>query len=150
MVATTAQLQNREHSWTHTGIPLPRARDPSTSSGDCVTYTYDGEGNIQTRTDAQGDTSYTYNRVNRLSSTTTPDASIMNYAYSPDGKMTKLEQKLPGNITDVVDYTHDKANLPQTVTDAVGTINITSDKRSRESTVTFPTTGASKVVLTRT
>ncbi len=66
---------------------------------DHYTYTYDGNGNLSTKTDkATTDvTTYNYDELNRLVSITFPDTSTATYAYDALGR--RIEKNVAGTVT---------------------------------------------------
>ncbi len=62
-----------------------------TQVGD-ATYTYDLNGNMTSRTDASGTTTYEYNYDNRLIRVTTPMSGTWEYAYDPLGNRIGVSQ----------------------------------------------------------
>jgi RHS repeat-associated protein len=55
-------------------------------SFDDVTYHYDNEGNMISKTDQAGTTTFTYDSENRLIQLLTPDSQLVSYYYDPFGK----------------------------------------------------------------
>ena len=117
------------------------ATDCQPASGDCITYTYDALGNLTERTDQQGTTEMGYDPMNRRTSQNTPDGVQVAYSYDRNSRMTRLEQRLPGQATDTVTYDYDQAGQVSAVTDASGSIGIQHDSNQRLTLTTFPTTG---------
>jgi RHS repeat-associated protein len=58
----------------------------TTSTSDGVTYTYDADGNLISKTDASGTTTYTYDSLDRLTSVTSPTDSWI-YEYDALGNL---------------------------------------------------------------
>jgi RHS repeat-associated protein len=67
-----------------------------------VTYTYDLNGNLETKTDASGTTTYTYDYDNRLIRVAAP-SGISSYIYDPDGNRVEVT-----NNADTTRYLVDK------------------------------------------
>ena len=67
---------------------LQRPRQDLGNSGQQVTYAYDGNGNLLTRTDAGNRvTSYSYDALNRVKTLTAPDNGIVTYNYDTEGQL---------------------------------------------------------------
>lgn len=60
--------------------------------GQQITYTYDNNGNVKTRSDAAGHiTSYEYDAQDRLVRRTAPDGGIMSYVYNFEGRLDYVQ-----------------------------------------------------------
>jgi RHS repeat-associated protein len=70
-----------------------------------VSYVYDGNGNITSRTDGSGTTSYTYDRANRLLTKSIPGGATITLTYDKLGNL--LTHTAHG---DTLTYTYDAAN----------------------------------------
>jgi RHS repeat-associated protein len=110
------------------------------NAGQQVSYTYDGNGNVLTRTDASNRiTRYAYDALNRLTTLTAPDGGITRYAYDaegnlatvtdPRGLITRYEYNGFGEVTKrtspdtgVTNYTYDVAGRLSTETRANGSV----------------------------
>ncbi len=57
-----------------------------------VQFTYDHNGNVTTRTDASGTTTYAYDYSDRLKSAKLPDGTLVEYLYDPFGR--RIEKKV--------------------------------------------------------
>jgi YD repeat-containing protein len=55
------------------------------SSGNCITYIYDADGNVTARTDNTGTTTYTYDALNRLIDVGNPGGADACSGSSPAG-----------------------------------------------------------------
>jgi len=76
-------------------------------------YTYDPSGNLETRTDPNGNTMrYEYDPTNRLANIIYPDGSAVTYSYGSNGRRTQMVDSLGtttyrydpfGRLTDVMD-----------------------------------------------
>jgi RHS repeat-associated protein len=62
-----------------------------------VSYAYDANGNVTSKTDATGTTTYEYDTENRLIRLTTPDSQLITYKY--DGLGRRVEKDVNGSIT---------------------------------------------------
>jgi YD repeat-containing protein len=60
----------------------------STSAGTCIKYTYDGAGNLKTRIDVTGTSTFTYDFENRVTAKNTP-AGNSSVTYDATGNVTK-------------------------------------------------------------
>ncbi len=85
-----------------------------TSSSTCTTYSYDGAGNLKTRVDNTGTTTFAYDTLNRLTNKALPDTTTactgsvplgMTFAYDGVGNMTAYCDA--GGLTA---YGYDQAN----------------------------------------
>ena len=76
-----------------------------------ITYTYDADGNLTQRNDSAGNTTYTYDGLDRLTEVAYPDGTWTKYGYDAAGNMTTL-QDAGGTVT----YKYDKANQLTSVT----------------------------------
>ena len=111
------------------------------SSGDEELYTYDGNGNMLTKTDADGYvTEYSYNSLDLVSHINYNDAKEVSYQYNKVGELVKMDDWL-GTTTFEVDLlgqlkkvTDHKGNVVEYAYDAVG--NQTSVTYPDETTVT--------------
>jgi RHS repeat-associated protein len=70
-----------------------------------IGYSYDNDGNLLSRTDSSGTTSYVYDGLNRLTSETPPDGQTDTYTYDPASNLTELT-----DWGGAVSYEYDKAN----------------------------------------
>ncbi|HMC68650.1 MAG TPA: hypothetical protein VKJ07_05800, partial [Mycobacteriales bacterium] len=60
--------------------------------GATVGYGYDDNGNVLTRTDASGTTTYNYNRLNQLASEVKPGGATISYIYKPNGDLASITE----------------------------------------------------------
>ena len=104
------------------------------NAGQQISYSYDGNGNLKTRTDAASRvTRYDYDVRNRLVKTTAADGGVTAYAYDTEGRL--------GSVTDprglVTSYTYDGLGnvLSQTSPDT-GQTTYTYDSAGRMSRMT--------------
>nr|NJM04297.1 choice-of-anchor D domain-containing protein [Desulfobacula sp.] len=102
------------YTYTPTGKP-GTVRFPD---GSVRTLTYDGRDNLTRVQDGSGTATYTYDALNRLTSSTDANGFTVSYAYDEAGNLKTLTY--PGNKT--VTYTHDALNRLATVTDWQGRI----------------------------
>lgn len=80
-----------------------------------VSYVYDGNGNITSRTDATGTTSYVYDALNRQTRKTLPGGATITYVYDAAGNMTSYTDG-GGTVT----YTYNNLNLVDSLTEPGG------------------------------
>jgi RHS repeat-associated protein len=85
------------------------------SSGNCITYTYDADGNVTSRTDNTGTTTYTYDSLNRLIDVGNPGGADACSGSSPAG----------------ITYTYDGASNLTSSCDALGTTDYSYDAGNR-------------------
>ena len=82
-----------------------------------VSYTYTQNGQRATMVDATGTTSYTYDNLGRLTSTTNGAGNTVSYTYDPAGNVTAMTY---AGLT--VSYTYDAANQMTSVSDGLGDV----------------------------
>jgi RHS repeat-associated protein len=85
------------------------------SSGNCITYTYDADGNVTARTDNTGTTTYTYDALNRLIDVGNPGGADACSGSSPAG----------------ITYAYDGASNLTASCDALGTTDYYYDAGNR-------------------
>jgi RHS repeat-associated protein len=85
------------------------------STGNCITYVYDTDGNLTSRTDNTGTTTFSYDALNRLIDKGTPGGSDACSGSSPAG----------------ITYTYDGASNLSTSCDALGTTHYYYDAGNR-------------------
>lgn len=62
------------------------------NNGQSVTYTYDNNGNLKTRTDAAGhSTSYLYDQQDHVTQTTAADGGVTGFGYDPQGVLVWVQ-----------------------------------------------------------
>ncbi|PJE99503.1 Wall-associated protein [Streptomyces carminius] len=99
----------------HTYDKRDRITRTDTSAYDVVTYTYDADGNLTTRTDATGTTTWRYDALGRETVRILPDGSATVLAYTADGSVDTYTDP-----TGTVDYTWDPAGRLTELTDPAG------------------------------
>jgi RHS repeat-associated protein len=73
------------------------------NNGQQVTYGYDSNGNLKTRTDAAGRmTTSTYDEQNRLKTVTLPDGGLTTYSYDAEGRLQSVKD--PRNLVTTYSY----------------------------------------------
>jgi len=109
----TISRVDRNSKTTSTSYTPNRLPDTITfDNNNFIKFDYDNRNNIVKMTDPLGDSLYTYNEVNRLTSKTDPNGFIVSYGHDLNGRLTTLTY--PGNK--VVTYGYDKANRLETIT----------------------------------
>ena len=58
------------------------------SAGSCITYTFDNEGNLTSRVDRNGTTSFGYDWLNRQTSQTQPSGLVISATFDGAGNLT--------------------------------------------------------------
>lgn len=87
-----------EHTWTSDS--LGRLLQDRGSNGQVVSYTYDGSGNVATRTEPGNRTwSYAYNPHGQVESITDPLGQVARYGYDDAGNLAHVVDA-KGNVTD--------------------------------------------------
>ncbi|MFZ2631084.1 MAG: RHS repeat-associated core domain-containing protein [Desulfosalsimonadaceae bacterium] len=97
---------------TFTYTPTGKTNTITYQGGATVAYTYDQFDNLTKMQDAIGATTYTYDKLNRFSSSTDPRAFAISYTRDANGNITGITY--PGSKT--VAYTYDQLNHMKTVT----------------------------------
>jgi RHS repeat-associated protein len=87
----------------------------STSAGTCIKYTYDGAGNLKTRIDVSGTSTFTYDFENRVTAKNTP-AGNSSVTYDAAGNVTKYT-----DASGSVSYAYDANNNVVDVVEPGGT-----------------------------
>jgi RHS repeat-associated protein len=73
-------------------------------------YTYDKNGNLAGKVTSDGKTTYTWDFENRLTKVTTPDGTVVTFAYDPLGR--RIEKQGTGNgDTTTIHYFYDDENI---------------------------------------
>jgi RHS repeat-associated protein len=85
---STTYSYNAAGNRTGTGYNYNAADQMLTSPG--ATYTYDADGNRTSRTDASGQTAYTWDPLNELTSITYPDGTASSYKYDALGRRVQV------------------------------------------------------------
>ena len=99
-----------------------------------LTYTYDGNGNVKTRTDAASRvTRYAYDAQDRLVTVTAPDGGVTTYIYDVEGRLDTVQDPRGLRTT----YTYDALGdvLTQTSPDT-GKTTYAYDKAGRMASLT--------------
>ncbi|WDV47883.1 peptidoglycan-binding protein [Clostridiaceae bacterium M8S5] len=76
---------------------------------DTYSYTYDMAGNMTSVIDKKGQTSYEYDKLNRIKKATKPSGNITNYEYDSAGNRTKKIISANSQIT-TISYTYNEQN----------------------------------------
>jgi RHS repeat-associated protein len=120
---------------TYTYDPLDRMKNIAYTGGTSVSYVYDNNGNVSSRTDATGTSAYVYDGLNRLTQETLPGGRVNNYTYDNASNLATL-QDAGGTTT----YTYGASNLLSTML-APGDTAATSfgyNKDAQRTTTTYP------------
>jgi RHS repeat-associated protein len=104
------------------------------SSGNCITYTYDADGNVTSRTDNTGTTTYTYDALNRLIDVGNPGGADACSGSSPAG----------------ITYAYDGASNLTSSCDALGTTDYSYDAGNRLTSEVEPSGTSGCAVSTHT
>jgi RHS repeat-associated protein len=106
---TATDRKGRTTTFTYT--PTGKPATITYQGGASVSYTYDSRDNMTRMQDSSGTTMYTYDALNRLSSSTDPNGFSLWYTYDEAGNLIRLTY--PGGRT--VSYTYDELNRLETV-----------------------------------
>ena len=98
-----------------------------------ITYSYDNDGNVITRTDSAGTSTYGYDGLDRITSESFPDGSTHTYTYDPAGNLATLTDA-GGTVT----YAYNKENLPTSIQDPNGTSTLGYDANGDRTSITYP------------
>jgi YD repeat-containing protein len=145
-VATATDGNNTTTTYTYdeldriTKVFFGGATACNTGNTNCVKYTYDAEGNLRTRVDATGTTTYSYDLLNRPKTKDAPAVATVTTTF--DGA---------GNLTDysdgggAVSYGYTNADQLASITDPNGTVSYaygttagSNNDVGRVKTVTYP------------
>ncbi|MCK4342414.1 MAG: hypothetical protein KAY37_11905 [Phycisphaerae bacterium] len=101
-----------------------------------ASYSYDNNGNRTAMTDSSGSSSFTYDDLNRLRSTTDSFGKVVQYDYDPVGNRTTLTYPDNKQVT----YGYDTVNRLTTITDWAVPARVTQYDYDgmRIETVTYP------------
>jgi RHS repeat-associated protein len=89
---------------------IDRTTSIAYTGGASVSYVYDNDGNLTSRTDATGTSTYVYDRLNRLTQENLPGGRTNNYTYDVASNLATL-QDAGGTTT----YTYGASNLLATM-----------------------------------
>lgn len=105
-----------------------------------VTYSYDNNGNLVSMTDPTGTTTYTYDELDRLTSSTDSFGKQVQYFYDIIGNHTSITYPADStNPARTVTYTYDKANRLDKIIDWAGRMwDYTVDGTGRITDVNYP------------
>ncbi|MFL6098575.1 MAG: RHS repeat-associated core domain-containing protein [Actinomycetales bacterium] len=121
-------------------LELNGATGCTPSTGKCVDYGYDADGNQISIQDANGTTTLSYDPLNRLKNQTQGiDGSKADYTYYDDSTLhTVTDTAFTQTYT--VTYTYDNANNLTKVHDVGGdiTIGLSTDGHENRSTIAYP------------
>lgn len=108
---------------------LERPLAETGNNGQQVTYSYDGNGNVRTRTDAAGRiTSYEYDAQDRLVRLTAPDGGVTHFGYSAEGNLAYVQD--PRGLRTTYEYNGFGEAVSQTSPDT-GTTTYSRDAAGR-------------------
>jgi RHS repeat-associated protein len=171
-IATSKDGKNQTATYAYDGNDrlLQTRYGPTCVPATCVTYTYDANGNLETRVDAAGTTTHTYDEQNRPTSKTTGGVTTSltydhssnvtsftdptgtaNYRYDAANRLTALAE--PGgscpatpvfpNTTKCIGFSYDDNNRRTGTTYPNGVKNTTVyDKAGRITSITATNTAA--------
>jgi len=106
-----------------------------TKDADGFQYEYDGAGNLSKRIDAKGQVvTYNYDELSRLKEIRYPDASVVTFAYDPNGNQTTMVDVL-GTTTSQYDELN---RLTQTKDPFGKVVAYGYDETGNRTTLTYP------------
>jgi RHS repeat-associated protein len=114
-ISTVSGTHGREVDYTYDDFDRVTTAVYKNASGttvETICYGYDDDGNLTSRTDSAGTTTYHYDGINRLVNQSFPDSSYDNYGYDSAGNLITLN-----DAGGTVDYYYDKANQLTSVYD---------------------------------
>ncbi|MGW0337138.1 RHS repeat-associated core domain-containing protein [Streptomyces sp. NPDC003011] len=104
------------------------------SPNETVTFDYDGDGNLKSRTDASGTTGWDYDELNREHVRTLQNGAQTALAYTPGGDVDYYTDP-----TGKTDYTWDKAGRLDFLTDPAGKkTDFDYDNNDKRTTTVYP------------
>ncbi|MFI1726772.1 RHS repeat-associated core domain-containing protein [Streptomyces sp. NPDC020489] len=104
------------------------------STNATVTFDYDGDGNLKSRTDASGTTGWDYDELNRERLRTLQNGAQTALAYTPGGEVDYYTDP-----TGKTDYTWDKAGRLDFLTDPAGKkTDFTYDNNDKRTSTVYP------------
>lgn len=112
---TATSTDGRSVKTLYTYNARDRITKTDTSGYATVTHTYDADGNLTSRTDGTGTTTWTFDGLNREQFRTLQDGSFTTLAYTPGGEVDWYKD--PNGKTD---YTWDKAGRLTELLDPAG------------------------------
>jgi len=86
-------------------------------------YTYDDQNNQLSKTDSKGVTSYTYDELNRLATTTMPNGAVTSWSYDEAGNRS-VQTVVNGTVVTVDTYTYDTQSRLTEVTKRINTVYV--------------------------
>jgi len=141
------------------------------AAGKCLKYVYDGDGNLTSRLDVTGSTTFTYDKLNRPTSKTpaisgtsssvtydganniltyTDTSGTVTYGYDPANQVTKLAENggsCTGSVSLCTTFAYDNAGRRTTTTYPSGQqVVITYDTSGRQLSVTGKRPGGSTFI----
>jgi RHS repeat-associated protein len=114
------------------------------SAATCTTYAYDAEGNMTSRVEAAGTTSFTYDRMNRQTKVAQPNDIDFTSTFDGVGNLTGYLQEI-GTDDDSISYTYDGGNFVTSISDTAGTITTEIDDDGYIEQYTFPGTNGVEI-----
>jgi YD repeat-containing protein len=118
---------------TYTYNALNQQTSMSVSTGQNVSYTYDGMGNLLTKTDAGGTLTDTYTALDQVQSVKDPSGATTTFGYDADGQRSQIAY--PNGVTETMGY-----NLAGQLT-SIGAVHGSTTLTSFTYTYTNPSSG---------
>ncbi len=99
-----------------------------------MSYSYAPDGELRTRSDATGTTSFSYDALDRMTTKTLPDTTVMSFDYDAASNLTQLDDG-----AGALSYGYDHLNLIETLTDADNEVtSFVHDKNYRRTETSYP------------
>src|SRR5207247_4567938 len=84
-------INPRQYTTTDQDDAFSRRTNETTPGGTVTRFTYDRNGNVKTRTDANGNlTTYTYDKLNRVTKATYPGSVVVTTGYDANGNVVQV------------------------------------------------------------
>jgi len=105
-------------------LAVPQAAEAAGSTTSVVTYTYDADGRLQSRSDGSGTTLYDFDAEDRLQQVSGPAGTVA-YAYDAEGR--RIARQGPSGTTGFVVDPNNPTGFTQVAAEHDGAGNLTAD-----------------------
>lgn len=130
-VATTTDANGEVTTLTYDD--MDRVLEIDVTGGPTVDFVYDALGNRTSRSDGVGTVTTTFDNLNRVTAETYPGSRNLSYVYDANGNLTSLTD--PAGTTT---YTYTNVDLVDELTVGTDVVAFTYDSQNRPDTVTYP------------